>query len=355
MSRYGPIDDSRRQIMGRLVLAGIVLNTLVALGAASYHWIGQGRWSWFECIYMTVITTSTVGFGETLPGMEDVPAARWVTLGLIVLGSGTLLYFLSNITALFIESDLQGILRIRRMQKRIQEASGHVVVCGAGSTGEHVIRELVATGTPFVVIDSNPGRIAILAEDLEHDIVHIIGDATDDHSLQAAGVERAQGVIAALSDDKDNLFITISARHLNDRARIVAKAVESSSIPKLQRAGASAVVSPNQIGGMRLVSQMLRPKAIEFLDRLLRTDRALRIEEACVPEKSEVAGKSLAEARLRDTGALVLAVRAPDGEYLYNPGGEVVLEVGATLIVIAHAADLDRLNERLGCIPQTQR
>lgn len=349
MSRYGPVEDSRRQIIGRLVVAVIVLNTLVFLGAASYYAIGQGRWSWFDCVYMTVITASTVGFGETLPGMDAIPAARYVTLALIILGSSTLLYFLSNITVLFIESDLQGILRVRRMQKRIAEASGHIIVCGAGSTGEHVIRELVATSTPFVIVDSNPDRVAVLSEDLETELMHVIGDATDDHSLMAAGIERARGVIAALSDDKDNLFITITVRHLNDRARIVAKAIEASSIPKLRRAGATAVVSPNQIGGMRLVSEMVRPTAMEFLDRMLRTDKGLRIEEACIPEGSAVAGKTLAEARLRDTGALVLAVRGVDGAFRYNPGGDVVLEVGATLIVIAHAEDHQRLNERLGC------
>lgn len=339
--------DPRSSVYGRLLSAAFILTCVVVLGATLYYHLGEGRWTFFDCIYMTVITLSTVGFGETLDGMHDIPEARAVTLVLIVVGSGTLLYFLSNLTALVVEGDLQGILRIRRMQRRIDNLEKHIVVCGAGNTGEHVIRELLDVGAHFVVIDLDPQRIRVLGEDLGAEILHIAGDATDDHSLTGAGVERARGVIAALHDDKDNLFVTISARHLNKNARIVAKAVESSTIPKLQRAGADAIVSPNQIGGLRLVSEMIRPTAMEFLDRLLKDDRKLRIEDVRIPDVSNLVGHTLAEAEIRATGALVIAVRKPDGTFIYNPQGGERLEAGSSLIVIAHTEDVRRLRERL--------
>jgi len=342
-----PDADPRRTVYGRLVSAAFFLACIVMLGATAYFQLGEGRWTWFDCIYMTIITLSTVGFGETLEGMHDVPEARAVTLVLIVVGSGTLLYFLSNLTALLVEGDLRGILRHRTMQRRIHRLQNHVVVCGVGNTGEHVVQELVDVGTPFVVIDANEERIVVLGQDLGVDILHVVGDATDDHSLEAAGVNKARGVIAALHDDKDNLFVTISVRHLNPKARIVAKAVEASTIPKLRRAGADAIVSPNQIGGLRLVNEMIRPTAVQFMDRLLSTDEKLRIEDVVIPDESNLIGQSLMAAAIRQTGALVLAIRHPDGSYVYNPGSEVELQAGSSLVVIAHTDDVIRLREGL--------
>ncbi|MEM9071321.1 MAG: potassium channel protein [Myxococcota bacterium] len=342
-----PASDPRRSVYARLLSSAFFLVCIVILGATAYYQLGDGRWSFFDCVYMTVITLSTVGFGETLQGMNDVPEARAVTLILIVIGSGTLLYFLSNLTALVVEGDLQGILRARRMQRRIDQLEQHIVVCGAGNTGEHVIGELIDAGVSFVVIDQNEERVRVLGEDLGSEILHVIGDATDDHSLERAGVERARGVIAALTTDKDNLFVTISVKHLNPRARIVAKSIDGSTNPKLRRAGAHAIVSPNYIGGLRLVSEMIRPQAVQFLDRLLREDNKLRIEDVEVPASANIVGHTLADCSIRQTGALVVAIRTAQGRYVYNPGPEVQLEAGSHLIVIAHAEDLLRLREAM--------
>ncbi|MCB9601904.1 MAG: potassium channel protein [Sandaracinus sp.] len=336
--------EVRANVYGRLLSATFILVCVLAAGTTAYHEIGEGRWSLFDCLYMTVITLSTVGFGETLPGMHEIPEARIITMALIVVGSGTLLYFISGLTALLVEGDLQGMLRNRRMMKQIAGMEGHIVVCGAGTTGEHVLRELVDVRVPFVVIERSRARIEVLEEDLGTTIPFVEGDATDDHSLSAAGIERARGIIAALSDDKDNLFVTISARHLNRGARIVAKAVESSTVPKLRRAGADAVVSTNQIGGLRLVSEMVRPTAVEFLDKMLRQDHKLRIEDAGIREGSPVVGRTLAEANLRKSGALVIAIRQPDGTYQYNPEGREKLVAGSALILLAHPEDMVRLN-----------
>jgi len=315
------------------------------VGATAYYSVGEGRWSWFDCFYMTVITLSTVGFAETLEGMNEIPEARAVTVTLIILGSGTLLYFISSLTALIVEGDLQGILRRRSMQRAIGTLSEHVIVCGVGTTGRHIATELRAVGIPFVVVDEKGELLEELAEEFEDELLYVVGDATDDHVLELAGVDRARGVICALNDDKANLFVTISARALNPTARIVAKSIEPSTEPKLRRAGADAVVAPNYIGGVRLFSEMVSPKTVAFLDRIVQFGGGISvgIEAIDIPESSPLAGKRLAETEIRAAGALVVAVHRADGDYIYNPGSEHLLCAGDSLIVLAESADVEAL------------
>ena len=335
----------------RLGAAIAVFGAAIAAGTFGYYYLGEGRWSLFDCFYMTVVTLSTVGFAETLPGLGEVEGARVFTVVLIVLGSGTLLYFASSLTAFIIEGDLVGVLRRRRMQNRVDELQGHVIVCGVGSTGIHCIEELAATGTPFVAVDADEDRLVRLGEDFEDmELLYVVGDATDDHTLQRAGIARARGLIAALHDDRDNVFVTITARALNARARIVAKAVETSADKKLRRAGADAIVSPNRIGGMRLVSELIRPHVVEFLDTMLRESRrSLRIEEVPVPPGSRLDGRSLREADLRRVAdVLVIAVRLADGDYVHNPSPETPLRAGMTLIVLGECHQVQRLRRWTG-------
>jgi voltage-gated potassium channel len=345
-ANYAPVRllffKSRPSASSRLVSAAGVLGTVVLAGATAYYAVGDGRWSWFDCFYMTIITLSTVGFAETLEGMNEIPEARVVTVALIVLGSGTLLYFISSLTALIVEGDLQGVLRRRRMQREIGTLSQHVIVCGIGTTGRHIATELKAVGIPFVVIDTRGDLLEELDEEFDGDFLYVVGDATDDHVLELAGVERARGVISALNDDKANLFVTISARALNPTARIVAKSIEPSTEAKLRRAGADSVVAPNYIGGVRLFSEMVSPKTVAFLDRIVQFGSGISvgIEAIDIPESSPLVGKRLAETRLREAGGLVVAVHRADGDYVYNPGSEQELQAGDSLIVLADSDDV---------------
>ena len=215
---------------------------------------------------------------------------------------------------------------------------GHVVVCGAGSTGRHVVREMAATNTPVVAIDSDAPRLeSLIAELTPAQVYAIPGDATDDELLEQAGVRRAKGVVAALPDDKDNLFIVVSARDMNPGVRIVARCHDLRVADKLRKAGANAMVSPNTIGGMRMASEMLRPNVVEFLDQMLRDrERNLRVEEVVVPEGSALTGKTLRDARLRDhTEALVLALRdSASRMFTYNPGPDARIPAGSILVVL---------------------
>jgi voltage-gated potassium channel len=340
---------SRRGAYGRLMSAAGVLAAVVLMGAAGYHMVGGGRWSWFDCFYMTVITLSTVGFAETLEGMNEIREARVVTISLIILGSGTLLYFISSLTALIVEGDLQGILRRRSMERAIGTLSEHVILCGIGTTGWHIATELRAVGVPFVVVDADQERLDELNAEFGDELLFVCGDATDDHVLDLAGVKRSRGVISALNDDKANLFVTISARALNPTARIVAKSIEPSTERKLRRAGADAVVAPNYIGGVRLFSEMVSPKTVAFLDRIVQFGGGISVglEAIDVPAESPLVGQRLAETDIREAGALVVAVHRADGDYVYNPGGEHMLEAGDSLIVLAESKDATRLRSSL--------
>jgi len=340
---------SRRGAYGRLISAAGVLAAVVLMGAAGYHMVGEGRWTWFDCFYMTVITLSTVGFAETLEGMNEMPEARVVTISLIILGSGTLLYFISSLTALIVEGDLQGILRRRSMERAIGTLSEHIILCGIGTTGWHIATELRAVGVLFVVVDSDRERLDELNAEFGDELLFVCGDATDDHVLALAGVDRARGVISALNDDKANLFVTISARALNPTARIVAKSIEPSTERKLRRAGADAVVAPNYIGGVRLFSEMVSPKTVAFLDRIVQFGGGISVglQAIDVPVESPLAGQRLAETDIREAGALVVAVHRADGDYVYNPGGEHMIQAGDSLIVLAESKDASRLRTTL--------
>jgi voltage-gated potassium channel len=333
----------------RLVVALLVLVTLVAVGSSGFWALGHGRWRYDECVYMTVITLSTVGFGE-LSQMHEVPGARMLTIALIVSGVGALAYVQGNLTALLVEGVIGQVLRRNRMRKAIAQLERHVVVAGAGSTGKHVIEELVATGTPFVVIDRDLPHLERLSEDVANGrMLYVHGDATDDHTLVDAGIERAMGVVAALTHDKDNLFVTLSARSLNATARIVSKIVEDRADAKMLKAGATSVVNPAQIGGRRMASELVRPEVNEFLDQMLRDKtKNLRIEEAVVPEKSSYVGVSLKDSPIRrETKLLVIAVRHKDRSFIYNPDPEHVIDGGTTLIVMGDAESVTKLRKIL--------
>jgi voltage-gated potassium channel len=285
---------------------------------------------------MTIITISTVGFGE-LSNMGEVPGARLLTVSLIVSGVGALAYVQGNLTALLVEGVLGQVWRRNRMRAHIESLADHVVVAGAGATGRHVIDELIATRTPFVVIDRNLELLQRISRDqMGGKMLYVHDDATHDHALLTANVKDARGVVAALTEDKDNLFVTLSARSLNAKARIVAKVVEDEASPKMLRAGATAVVSPTMIGGRRMVSELIRPQVTEFLDIMLRDrDKNLRLEEIVLPPSSAFMGKALKDVPIRaKTKLLVVALRMTDRSFVYNPEPEFILEAGMTLIVM---------------------
>jgi voltage-gated potassium channel len=331
-------------IVRRLLVGSAVVALVVVAGGVVIHAMGGGRWSLFDAVYMSLISAATVGFGE-LPGMESMQGARVVTALVILAGVGAFTYLQSALTAFLVEGSLGAAFRRNRMQRQIEKLEGHVVVAGCGSTGQHVVEELLATRTPFVVIDKNHAHLERMNEESKGRLLYVHGDASEDHVLAAAGAARASGIVAALSHDRDNLYVTLSARSINAKARIVSKVIEPEAVPKMLRAGASATVSPNTIGGRRLVSELLRPNVVEFLDVMLRDrEQSYRFEEIVVPEGSRLAGRALKALRLREeTGALVVGLRGGDKALRFNPPAETVFAAGDVVVVLARAEDMPRL------------
>jgi voltage-gated potassium channel len=329
------------------LLAGFVAIVAVVIGGTFGYWrIGHGVWSLHDCLYMTIITVTTVGYGETLPGMDVAPYARSFTMVLSVFGTGVLVYFASMITAFVVEGDLRSVLSASRMKKRIRAMKDHFVVCGAGSTGRHIINELLVTGHRVVAIDTNEAELReIAAAQPKAEFSYVVGDATDDEILAQANLDAAKGLAAALSADKDNLYLVVATRQISPDARIIARCAELTHVDKLKRAGADAVVSPNFIGGMRMVSELLRPSVVKFLDEMLRDkSAAMRIEEVQVAAGSRLVGQSLADIDVRGRfGMNVLAVRAnPTAPWEYNPAPARALALGAILVVLGSSEQVQK-------------
>ena len=333
---------TKRLAMGLALLVIVVIG-----GGIGYYLIGRGQWRFGDCVYMTVITVTTVGYGEVLRDMDRMEYARGFTMVLLVFGTGSIVYFASMVTAFIIEGDLRNVLFASRLKKRMKRMKDHVVVCGAGSTGRNVIEELLKTAVPVIAIDVREGELRDIAEQFpKAEFSYIVGDATDDDVMAQTGLERARGLVAALSSDKDNLYLTVSGRQISPGVRIVARCAELSHVEKIRKSGADAVVSPNFIGGMRLVSELLRPAVVRFLDDMLRDRRAaFRIEEIRLGDGATGLGTTLRAARVRERfGMTVLAVRASDNQsWVYNPDADEALAPGMTLVVLGSAEQVAEL------------
>jgi voltage-gated potassium channel len=314
----------------RFVWGFVALMAIMAIGSIGYKIIGGEKATWIDCIYMTFITIATIGYGEVI-NLDNSPGGRVFTIFVGFAGIGVSTYLLSTFTAFLLEGKINEALWRSRMEKNIHRLNQHFVLCGCGRVGRNVAHELAVTNRGYVVVDPDMHEIETHLE--KHpQTLYVHGDATDDDMLLKAHVETAAGIFAITGDDGRNLLITITARQLNPGARIVARCHEVRNIEKLRKAGADAIVSPDFTGGMRIVSSMIRPQVVSFLDEMLRSDKNLRVEEIVV-------GAGFPESRL---GALdlhhddyiVLALREKES-WQFNPGQDALIKPGATLVVMA--------------------
>lgn len=314
----------------RFVISFSVLFLIISIGTAGFHYLSNFQAPLVDCFYMTFITITTIGYGEIIH-FQDNSWGRIFTMFIAVSGIGVFTYMLSNFTAFVIGDELAKSYKKRRERKMIENYKNHYIICGSGEIGHQIADELILTKRNFILIDKLEPEFP---EELSKKIIVLIGDATDEALLRAAGIDRASGVFAVTGDDNYNLVITFTAKNLNPNLRIVAKCRDLKNIEKIKKAGAHSVISPYQIGGLRIVSEMIRPTVVSFLDTMLRDrEKNLRIEEIEIP--SSYKGKKLSELKLEShEGVLVLAMKE-EAKWTFNPSRESVLGTNCTVVVMA--------------------
>lgn len=328
----------RRDLIGGVV-AFIALGVVGVLG---YRFL-EG-WGWLDAIYMTVITLSTVGFGEIHPLQPD---GRIFTIGLILSGIVTVGYMVNRVSEAVIQGYFKEIVKMRQQRQVIGKLDRHYILCGYGRTGKQVALEFAAEGIPFIVVDQNPDALRVAEE---NGYLTLLADATLDETLIKVGIDRAVCIVASLPSDAENLYTVLSAKSLNPKIRAVARASTEEAMQKLRRGGADEVISPYITGGKRMAAAALRPQVMDFVDGIISgTNRSFYIEEYVLDARlCSFVGQSLIQTRFRSrTGALVLAIRRVDGELIAGPSGETILQDGDRLICMGTADQLRQLNQLL--------
>lgn len=337
--------DKGKETLVKLYKATVAFVAVLIFGVVGYMYI-EG-WNFFDAIYMTSITLATIGFQEVHPLSLK---GRIFTMFLILFGIGTLAYAASLWVTFIIEGHLGGWIKKRNMNKKIQELKNHYIICAAGEIGIYVIEEFYKTNTNFVVITNDKNKVLPWVQE-KQGILYIEGINEIDESLQLAGIDKANGLVCVLEDDRDNLYVTLSARQLNNKLRIVTHVLDTENVSKIKKAGADEVVSAIEIGGMRVASTMLRPSVVKFLDIMLYSgDKVLRVEEIEVPEHSDFSNKQISKCEIpQKTGLLVVAVKdKTTGEYIFNPSGEYIINPGDVLIVIGSDKQINNIKKCIG-------
>jgi voltage-gated potassium channel len=309
---------------------------VLALGTLGYRLILG--WSWLDSVFMAVITVTTVGYGEV---RELGTAGRLFTIVLLFVSVGVFAYALSSLTTLIVEGKVGQLLARRRMDKRIAAIKDHFILCGFGRTGQAVQAHLVRENQPFVVIESDPEHLRMLDE---LKLLHVDGDATHDDHLKAAGILRAKGLVAALGNDAENVYLVLSARQLNPDLTIVSWATTPEAERKVLRAGADHTLSPYALGGSRIAHLLLHPHTMEFLDHAMSGGDLIRMGEIHIRPGSKAIGTSLMELGVRRSlGVIVIGVREADGKIAFNPPADRKFKPDDVLIGIGNPEQLAKL------------
>jgi len=295
--------------------------------------------AFLDALYMTIITISTVGFRE----VRDLsPSGKLFTIILIFSGLFIAAFAVTVVTSFIIEGEFRFILRRRMMEKNVSKLKDHYIICGAGETGHYIVDQFIKRKVPFVVLEADSARVEQI---VEQGSLAILGDATVEEDLLKAGIDRATGLLCCLSNDADNVFTVLTARELNPDLFIVSRAIDDKADLKLLKAGANKTVSPNEIGGVRMASLVLRPAVVSFLDVITRAGGVtIDLEEVVIGKSSSLDGVSLAEARIPErTGLIVMAVKRSGDETRINPGPDCTLQENDALIVLGQEEQVEKL------------
>jgi len=330
------------QIYRKFIWTGLALMAVLLAGTIGYRIISRGNSTVIDCLYMTLTTITTIGFGEIVD-LSDSATGRIFTMFLALCGIGIITYTLSNLTAFIVEGSLNEAFLRRKMEKTIRKLSDHFIVCGIDGVGHYIINELYETKRPHVIVDTSRQNIEKFLHDYHEDFF-IVGDATDNDTLLEAGIMKASGLFAVTGDDNNNLVISITANQLNPSVKVIACCYDLKNMDKIKKAGADAVISPTFIGGLRMASEMIRPAVVSFLDIMLRDKtKNLRIEEIAVPDS--YSGQQLSVLNLQKyPDTLLLAVKIKS-EWIFNPSRQYAFTPGTTLIIMTTPEDREEIQK----------
>lgn len=323
----------------KIYIAIILLTVVLAIGIFGFHFLSE--YTWLDAFYMTIITVTTVGFGEVQPLDTN---AKIFTIFLIVSSVFIFAYSISVISEYILGRNSLQILKLKKVKNKISDLSGHIIICGYGRNGAQASERLMTYKKPFVVIEKNREVI----EKYEDEVLFIEGDANEDSILEQAGIAKAKYLITAMPDDADNLFVVLSARQLNKNLFIISRASQVTSQNKLQLAGADKVIMPDKIGGDHMASLVVMPDLISFLDKLSTEGKhTTTLEEVPIEDfRNQVDCNSLRDLDLRrKTGCTIIGYIAPDGNYIINPEADLKLEPKSKVIVLGRPEQIMKLNE----------
>lgn len=328
--------------MKRVLIGIVFLATILIVGTFGYMIISGS--SFLDSLFMTVITISSVGYGEVVP---LGPEGKWFTIGLILTGVSFGIYVLGQITEAMVEGGLQAILGRNKMEKHVGRVKDHYIICGFGRIGKVICKILVENKRNLVVIENNPEELRIL-EGMGY--FFLDGNATNDEVLIKAGIERAKGLISVVSSDADSVYITLSARGLNPNLFIMARCAGGDAAEtKLLRAGANKVVSPYYLGARRMAQLIVRPTVADFIDLTVHAGQlGLRMEEVVVSPESSLVNVQISDSNVRKKYDLIIvAIKRKDGEMLFNPTPQTVIQAGDIMIVLGENTHIKALEKIL--------
>jgi voltage-gated potassium channel len=328
--------DYRKLRISLELLLGIFL-----FGTAGYY-LFEGM-NLFDAFYMTLITISTVGFGEI---KQLTTSGRIITVIVIVTGISTMTYTIGMVARIFIEGELQKVFGRRKLERQLQELKDHFIICGYGRIGKIICDDLQADQIPFVVIEEAESAVERARS---AGFLYLQMDATSEEALTSAGIMSAKGIVTAVKSDADNVFITLTAKGLRPDIFILSRASEPKNERKLKRAGATRVVSPYLIGGRRMAQVLKRPTVVDFIDiAMMESHLGLMMEEAMVGARSALVGRNLIDSHLRrDFGVIIVAIKKTDGEMIFNPMPSEKLDAGDVIVVLGKKEDLRRMRDVL--------
>ena len=327
--------------MKKVLISGWLLICLLLLGTGGYMVIEKS--SFLDSLYMTIITITTVGYGEVVPLTK---MGKIFTMFLILVGMSFVLYLLGEITQTVVAGGLKRILGGNDMEKKVAELKKHYIVCGFGRIGKVICQSLQENHKPFAIIENDPQEVQKI---MALGYIVLQGNAAEDEMLMKAGIKEAKGLIAVVSSDADNVYIVLSARGLNPDLFILARSSSSGSETKLLRAGADKVISPYYIGACRMAQLLVRPTVVDFLDLTVHGgELGLRLEEMSVTEHTQFVNMTLLDSKIRmKYDLIVVAIKRQNGEMQFNPSPQTKILPGDTLVLLGEHESIKALEKEL--------